>query len=52
MTRLTFDSSFSTSAVGAFHTANTVDMQKLLHLVEKTWMSVNAAQAAQARVKE
>jgi 26S proteasome regulatory subunit N5 len=27
------------------------DMQKLLGLVEKTWMGVNAAQAAQARVK-
>lgn len=27
------------------------DMQKLLGLVEKTWMGVNAAQAAQSRVK-
>ena len=27
------------------------DMQKLLGLVEKTWMGMNAAQAAQARVK-
>ncbi|KAF8167713.1 PCI domain-containing protein [Crassisporium funariophilum] len=27
------------------------DMQKLLGLVEKTWMGVNAAQAAQTRVK-
>jgi len=27
------------------------DMQKLLGLVEKTWMGVNAAQAAQARTK-
>ncbi|TCD60049.1 hypothetical protein EIP91_010843, partial [Steccherinum ochraceum] len=27
------------------------DMQRLLSLVEKTWMGVNAAQAAQARVK-
>lgn len=27
------------------------DMSKLLGLVEKTWMGVNAAQAAQARVK-
>ena len=27
------------------------DMQRLLGLVEKTWMGVNAAQAAQARVK-
>ncbi|KAI0275156.1 hypothetical protein BC834DRAFT_921282 [Gloeopeniophorella convolvens] len=27
------------------------DMQKLLGLVEKTWMGVNAAQAAQARIK-
>jgi 26S proteasome regulatory subunit N5 len=27
------------------------DMQKLLSLVEKTWMGVNAAQAAQSRVK-
>ncbi|KAF9056561.1 hypothetical protein BJ165DRAFT_1336930 [Panaeolus papilionaceus] len=27
------------------------DMQKLLGLVEKTWMTMNAAQAAQARVK-
>lgn len=27
------------------------DMQKLLSLVEKTWMGVNAAQAAQARAK-
>ena len=26
-------------------------MQKLLGLVEKTWMGMNAAQAAQARVK-
>ena len=26
------------------------DMQKLLGLVEKTWMGVNAAQAAQSRV--
>jgi len=26
------------------------DMRKLLGLVEKTWMGVNAAQAAQARV--
>jgi 26S proteasome regulatory subunit N5 len=26
-------------------------MQKLLGLVEKTWMDVNAAQAAQSRVK-
>ncbi len=27
------------------------DMQKLLGLVEKTWMAMNAAQAAQSRVK-
>jgi 26S proteasome regulatory subunit N5 len=27
------------------------DMQKLLSLVEKTWMGMNAAQAAQSRVK-
>ena len=27
------------------------DMQKMLSLVEKTWMGVNAAQAAQARAK-
>ena len=27
------------------------DMQKLLGLIEKTWMGVNAAQAAQSRVK-
>lgn len=27
------------------------DMSKLLGLVEKTWMGVNAAQAAQAKVK-
>jgi len=27
------------------------DMQKLLGLVEKTWMGMNAAQAAQSRVK-
>lgn len=27
------------------------DMQRLLGLVEKTWMGVNAAQAAQSRVK-
>lgn len=27
------------------------DMQKLLGLVEKTWMGMNAAQAAQTRVK-
>ena len=27
------------------------DMQRLLSLVEKTWMGVNAAQAAQSRVK-
>ncbi|KAH9960789.1 PCI-domain-containing protein [Lactifluus volemus] len=27
------------------------DMQKLLGLVEKTWMGVNAAQAAQSRIK-
>jgi 26S proteasome regulatory subunit N5 len=27
------------------------DMQKLLGLVEKAWMGMNAAQAAQARVK-
>ncbi|EGO04343.1 hypothetical protein SERLA73DRAFT_173737 [Serpula lacrymans var. lacrymans S7.3] len=28
------------------------DMQKLLGVVEKTWMGMNAAQAAQSRVKE
>ena len=27
------------------------DMQKLLGLVEKTWMAMNAAQAAQSRIK-
>ena len=27
------------------------DMSKLLGLIEKTWMGVNAAQAAQARAK-
>ncbi|EEB93629.1 hypothetical protein MPER_07684, partial [Moniliophthora perniciosa FA553] len=27
------------------------DMQKLLGLVEKTWMGMNAAQAAQSRIK-
>jgi len=27
------------------------DMQKLLSLVEKTWMGMNAAQAAQSRIK-
>lgn len=27
------------------------DMQRLLGLVEKTWMGMNAAQAAQSRVK-
>jgi 26S proteasome regulatory subunit N5 len=27
------------------------DMQKLLGVVEKTWMGMNAAQAAQSRVK-
>lgn len=27
------------------------DMQRLLSLVEKTWMGMNAAQAAQSRVK-
>jgi 26S proteasome regulatory subunit N5 len=27
------------------------DMQKLLGLVEKTWISMNAAQAAQSRIK-
>ena len=27
------------------------DMSKLLGLVEKTWMGVNAAQAAQSRIK-
>ena len=27
------------------------DMQRLLGLVEKTWMAMNAAQAAQSRIK-
>lgn len=27
------------------------DMQRLLGLVEKTWMGMNAAQAAQSRIK-
>jgi 26S proteasome regulatory subunit N5 len=28
-----------------------LDMQKLLGLIEKAWMGVNAAQAAQSRIK-
>ncbi|KAI0785093.1 PCI-domain-containing protein [Abortiporus biennis] len=41
------------SARGAEEVMNdwSSDMQKLLSLVEKTWMGVNAAQAAQARAK-